>query len=154
MKSVKIREVRNKITESLVVEKDKKIEKIADLFLESQINRTIYVINKKKEMIGYITLKKLLKRLLLEVLGTEFYTKNGSENFYSLSKFASATTAENIMETDYIGIEDEDELDSAVKIMYKYDLQELPVVNGKKEIIGDLNILEIVLGWKKLKEDE
>ncbi|BDU51239.1 CBS domain-containing protein [Haliovirga abyssi] len=154
MKTIKIKDVRNKITKPLIVEKGKKIEEVANLFLDNKINRTIYVINSKKEMVGYITLKKAVKRLLIDMIDSDFYLKSGNENFYSLSKFASANIVDDIMETDYIGISDKDSLDTAVKIMYKFDVQELPVMNENREVIGDLNVLEIIIGWKKIKEEE
>lgn len=151
MKTIKIKDFRNKITKPLIIEQGEKIEEVANLFLDNKINRTIYIVNSKKEMVGYITLKKAVKRLLIDMLDSDFYLKSGNENFYSLSKFASATIVDEIMETDYIGINDKDTLDTAIKIMYKFDVQELPVMNQKREVTGDLNVLEIVLGWKSIK---
>jgi len=151
VKTIKIKDFRNKITKPLIIEQGEKIEEVANLFLDNKINRTIYIVNSKKEMVGYITLKKAVKRLLIDMLDSDFYLKSGNENFYSLSKFASATIVDEIMETDYIGINDKDTLDTAIKIMYKFDVQELPVMNQKREVTGDLNVLEIVLGWKSIK---
>ncbi len=149
MLSIYIKDVRNKITKPLILSEKTNFEEVAELFLVNNTNRTAYIVNKENKLIGYLTLKKLVKRLLIDVLDSDFYIRNGYENYYSLSKFGTAKTVGELMETDPISIMDNDQLGIAVKIMYKFDIQELPVVNENKEVIGDLNILEIVLGWKQ-----
>ena len=154
MINVHIKEVRNKITEPLIIPKETYFEEIADLFLTNKTNRTAYIVDQNKKLLGYLTLKKLVKKLLIDMLDSNFYVKNGYENYYSLSKFGTAKTVAELMETDSIGVTDNDKLDLAVKIMYKFEVQELPVINAKNEVIGDLNILEIVLGWKEINKWE
>jgi Mg/Co/Ni transporter MgtE len=147
MKKIYVKDVRNKITKPLIISEDNLIEKIADKFLESPINRTIYVVNDDEKYSGYIKLTNFLEFILVDMVDTSFY-KNLIDDPYSLGKLFTIKRAKDLMRTENICVKDDDNLEKVVTIMNNYSLQELPVIDNENRIIGDINIHEIILGWK------
>ncbi len=147
MKKIYVKDVRNKITKPLIISEDNLIEKIADKFLESPINRTIYVVNDNEKYSGYIKLTNFLELILVDMVDTSFY-KNLIDDPYSLGKLFTIKRAKDLMRTENICVKDDDNLEKVVTIMNNYSLQELPVIDNENRIIGDINIHEIILGWK------
>ncbi len=147
MKKIYVKDVRNKITKPLIISEDNLIEKIADKFLESPINRTIYVVNDNEKYSGYIKLTNFLELILVDMVDTSFY-KNLIDDPYSLGKLFTIKRVKDLMRTENICVKDDDNLEKVVTIMNNYSLQELPVIDNENRIIGDINIHEIILGWK------
>ena len=151
MKSIFVKDVRNKITSPLIIWENEKLDKIAEKFLSSPINRTIYIIDEEKRFKGYININRFMKIILLDLVEPSFY-KDMLEDAYFLGKIGYAQTAKDIMNKEDIGVKDEDNLQKVVSIMKNYSLQELPVLDNENRVIGDINIHEIILGWKMRSE--
>ena len=147
MNKIFVREVRNKITNPLTVLENDNIEYIADKFLSSPINRTIYVVDNNSKFLGYITVKNFLKIILLDMIDYSVY-KDISQEAYIYGKLGNISKAKDIMIEEDIFVYDNDNLEKVISIMHNFSLQELPVINKDRTLIGDLNIHEIIYGWK------
>ena len=80
---------------------------------------SIYVLNKKKVLIGRLSLKDLITSP----------SKNKIKEIY-------------IPKVDYVNVNDS--ADEVAKLMSKYDLEAIPVVNDKTELLGRITIDDIV----------
>ena len=80
---------------------------------------SIYVLNKKEELIGRLSLKDLIMSP----------SKKKIKQIY-------------IPKVDYVNVNDSGE--DVVKLMTKYDLEAIPVVNDKRKLLGRITIDDIV----------
>ena len=80
---------------------------------------SIYVVNEKNKLIGRLSLKDLI-------------TANSTDKVKDIY----------IPKVDYVTVEQEKE--EVVKVMSKYDLEAIPVVNQKRELLGRITIDDIV----------
>jgi len=91
-------------------------EAINKLRLEAPNKETIYyayVINEKRQLIGFVSLKDLILA-------------------------SSSELIENIMQTDMISANVNDDQEKAARSIQKYDLIALPVINGGNALVGIL----------------
>lgn len=148
MKNIKVFEVRNKISSPLIINENEPIEKIAEKFIKSPVNRSVYIVDEAGIFVGYINITLLLNRVLLDMIDSSFFFKNGFGDAYSLGKLSKAFLAKDFMRVDDITVLDDDLLARGIKIMNNYNIQELPVVDKDNKVIGDLNMNEIILAWE------
>ncbi len=61
-----------------------------------------------------------------------------------------AKTAEDIMRTDPLYVYESDTLEDVAKVMMENKINELPVVDKKDAIIGQINMYEIIDAYLKI----
>ncbi|WP_025027924.1 CBS domain-containing protein [Caldalkalibacillus mannanilyticus] len=104
------------------------------------IYRSIYVIDQDTTLIGIITLKELLKVLAVRsgVNSGKAVSKGKLLDYVSLN-----STAKDIM-IPPISVRKSDSLEKALELFIVHGLEELPVVDEKNILIGDLDAYELV----------
>ena len=126
-----------------VVEEDTPIEEIVDRILEDPVTRTVYVARDNK-LVGMIPVMHLLK-----VSGFHFFGFIPKEELIrsSMKRLIAKNASEIMLDPVYVHMDTT--LEEALKLMIDNNIQEMPVVDEKGEIVGDLNSLEILLAlWK------
>ncbi|HAA82258.1 MAG: CBS domain containing protein [Thermotoga sp. 47_83] len=126
-----------------VVEEDTPIEEIVDRILEDPVTRTVYVARDNK-LVGMIAVMHLLK-----VSGFHFFGFIPKEELIrsSMKRLIAKNASEIMLDPVYVHMDTT--LEEALKLMIDNNIQEMPVVDEKGEIVGDLNSLEILLAlWK------
>ena len=136
MNKIFVREVRNKITNPLTVLENDNIEYIADKFLSSPINRTIYVVDNNSKFLGYITVKNFLKIILLDMIDYSVY-KDISQEAYIYGKLGNISKAKDIMIEHGFPIFKPDESLANVMKRLSCHIYEAPVVHNG-EIVGSI----------------
>ena len=95
------------------------IKKIKEIVPKTEYIQTIYVMNKNKEIVGTVDLR--------EVLTADNNTK-----------------LKEIMEDTFVYVEPELDQEDVAKIVSKYDLNAVPVLNRKKRMLGIIMVDDIV----------
>ena len=143
MKRIKVSKVRKFITqEASIVHKDAGLMEIAKKIVEDPKTRSVYVVDKDNRLIGIIPVNFLAQYLFYEYIPDEFF-------YYKAVKPLEEVRAEDIM-IPPVFVREEDTLNIAFEKMAGNDLRELPVVDNDMKIIGDLNILELIIAWVRL----
>lgn len=122
-----------------VVYENAPIKVVIQELLKDPKSRSIYVIKENKQLSGIITTNILLKTTHF-IKGKKTLRKEDSLNAY---KIISAKIAKDIAHPPIFVYEDTDIVDALEK-MIEENIQEIPIVNENKEVIGDLNCLEIL----------
>jgi len=136
---VKIKDMRMLVTpHPAFVYKDESADEIAKTFIANPRLKSIYVVDDKLQLLGKITLQKLIKHEFMDLLPSNF----GILNFSAL-EFIGKKNAESLMVSP-IYIKDEDTLKTAFVKMYENNLDELPVVDNKRRLIGNIDLLELL----------
>lgn len=146
---VRIKDMRMLVTPHPVfVKKDTSADEIAKTLIANPRLKSVYIVDDKQQLIGKITLKMLIKHEFMDLLPSRFSVLD----FGSL-EFVGEKTAEDLM-IKPVYVKDEDTLKTAFVEMYENDLDELPVVDEKLKLIGNINLLELLTILIEKKEQK
>ena len=137
---MKVKEVHKYITiEPPIVREDAPIKEVIEALLKDPRSRSVYVINDNGILAGIIPTSMILKATHI-LKGKRTLRK---EDAFDAMKISTAKTAKDIMHPPVYVFEEED-IKNVLEEMVIGEYQELPVVDSKKRVIGDLNCLEII----------
>jgi magnesium transporter len=95
------------------------LEKVKEIAPRTEEINILYITNEKKQLIGTVSLRELLV----------------AKNYDKL---------QDIMEDNVISVEPETDQEDVARIVSKYDLHAIPVVNKRKGIIGIITVDDII----------
>ena len=140
MRKITVSEVYKIFTKKpALVSEETSIEDVINELLKDPASRSVYVVNKDNKLSGIITTTVLLKTTHF-LKGKQTLRKEDSLNAY---KIISAKYAKDIAHPPVFVYEDTDIIDALEK-MIDENIQELPIINREKKVIGDLNCLELL----------
>ena len=147
VETVKIKDMRMLVTpHPAFVSKDATTDEIAKVMIANPRLKSVYVVDDKLQLIGKITLKMLIKQEFMNLLP-------GRLSYFGALEFVGKNFAEDIMISP-VFIKDEDTLKTAFVKMYENDLNELPVVDEKRRLIGNIDLLELLTMLIEKKEQK
>ncbi len=147
MRRVTVGSVRSLITtEPSVVVEDATLYEVAEEILRDPKTRSVYVINSERKLVGIIPVIELIQYMYYEYIPSEYITYR-----FPLA-LSRETCAKDIM-LPPVYVRDDDSITEAFRLMFKENLKELPVVDRSMHVIGDLNILELIVAWKEMRAD-
>jgi len=135
--SLKIKDIRMLVTPySGFVEKNASIDDIAKMMIGNPSFKSVYVVDDKQKLVGRVTLKNLIKHEFLNLIPSSF-------EYFNALEFIGDKTAEGIMTTP-LYVKDDDTLKTAFIKMYENNLEELPVVDKNLNLIGNIDLIELL----------
>ncbi len=140
MKKIKVKSVSSIITKvASTVKKDDGPMAIAKAIVADPKTRSVYVVNENNRLLGIIPVINFIQYLFYEYIPDDLL-------YYRAIKPLEAIKAEDIM-LPPVYVKEGDSLDVAFQKMFSENLKELPVVDDDMHVIGDLNILELVIAF-------
>lgn len=145
MKRVKVGKLRKYIVkEPVIISEDETLEEIILAFTSDPRVRVIYVVDKDKRLKGAILLENVINVVFSEHLtGDEF-------SAYKILSWLTKYNARDLM-VPCPWVKDEDLVYDALKRMLEEKVEALPVVDDRGEVIGEINMLEILSLWLERK---
>ena len=128
------------------VSKGASTDEIAKALIANPRLKSVYVVDDKLKLIGKITLKTLIKHEFMGLVPRNF-------SYFGALEFFGKKTAESLMVSP-IYVKDNDTLKTAFVKMYENDLDELPVVDEKLKLIGNIDLLELLIMLIEKKEQK
>jgi len=112
------------------------------------IPRTIYVVNEAGELQGMIPGDRLTATIfdLIDNSLSTFSPRNPLQK-HRLVKQAVSITADSLMIPVPVTITDEKNLAEAMRILFFSNLDQLPVLNEKSQIVGVIRAYDIISEW-------
>lgn len=135
-----------KDTESLIVSDPASVREGVEVFaaveavLEDPRTQTVYVVNKKYRLQGILTINDLLKVSAIQMTPKK---KKTMINIFKYMSLLYSETVNDIMRKP-VSVRMDDKIIHALQLMEKYNLIDLPVVDGNNKLIGELSGLEIL----------
>lgn len=120
----------------LITHPDSSLEQVTEAFLTSPTERDLYVISAEGQIIGHIQYRYLAKALLSEHLPVQ--------SSHQIMERLSSNTAEDLMEHEFVTAHPEEELDNVLHRMLEYKVEDMPVTNGDQQIIGKINLTDVL----------
>ena len=109
---------------------------VAKTFISNPLHKSVYVVDKHLKLVGMITLRNLIKHEFKNLIPEEF------EGFRAL-EFIGNKISKDLMAPP-IFVYDQDSLKSTFLKMYKNNLDQLPVVDKDKHLLGNIDLLELM----------
>jgi len=140
VRRIKVSSIRRFITgQASIVSEDADPMEIAKKMIENPKTRSVYVADNNRKLLGLIPVSYLVQYLFFEYIPDEFL-------YYRAIKPLETVKAKDIM-IPPVYVKEDDSIDVAFQKMASHNIKELPVVNDDLKIIGDLNILELIISW-------
>ena len=140
MRRIKVSSIRRFITgQASIVSEDADPMEIAKKMIENPKTRSVYVADNNRKLLGLIPVSYLVQYLFFEYIPDEFL-------YYRAIKPLETVKAKDIM-IPPVYVKEDDSIDVAFQKMASHSIKELPVVNEDLRIVGDLNILELIISW-------
>ena len=147
VEAVKIKDMRMIVTPyPAFVSKDVTTDEIAKVIIANPRLKSVYVVDDKLQLIGKITLKMLIKHEFMDLVPRGL-------SYFGALEFIGNKTAEDLMVSP-VYVKDDDTLKTAFIEMYENDLDELPVVDKKHRLIGNIDMLELLTMLIEKKEQK
>lgn len=153
MKETRVNEIRKFITvEPVIVLEDDSVQEIIDIFIGNPVTRAVYVVDKSDNFIGIITIQDILKRISLDFHSLSSLYTSPTFTGYNIALSAKDATAGDIMDPEVYFVHDDDPIDEAFNLLFKNNAGEIPVVDENDKLVGDLNVVELLVLWKQNQE--
>ncbi len=148
MKETKVGEIRKLITvEPIVVVEKEQIENIIKIFIDNPIIRAVYVVDKKHRLVGIITMQDILKKISIDFSSMASIYSDSSFSGYKIASSWNKTKAMDLMDPEIYYVTDNDPIEKAFNLLFSNRAGEIPVVDKGEKLIGDLNIIELLVLW-------
>lgn len=148
-KNKRVKEIRELLVKKpKITSPDSSLENLIDKILSGAKSRHVYVTDKNNKLLGSIRLNSLIDYIFPNTIFL-----GSIENFmiYPISKKIFLKTANEIMNIDPSYVKDETLITDMIKIMKNEQINELPVVDKNMIIIGEVNLFEVLIYYKKNK---
>jgi CBS domain-containing protein len=151
VETMKIKDMRMLITPyPTFVHTSATADEVAKAFIANPMLKSVYVVDANLRLLGMITLKMLIKHEFKNLI------PSAVESFRAL-EFIGKETAEDLMFLP-VYVHDDDTLKTAFVKMYEHSLDQLPVVDRKKKLLGNIDLVELLTiliekKEKKMKKD-
>jgi len=150
MRNSKIGDIRKLITGNpTYVHEDSGIEEVVGKFIDNPVIRAVYVVDKDLKLKGIITIYEILKKVSIDFYSTSFFHSSTSFTGYSVISSISEIYAKDFMNPEIYYIKDNDSVEKAFQLLFTKKAGEIPVVDDNLKLIGDLNVIELLVLWKK-----
>lgn len=142
MKTTKVKNARKLITEKpSVIQENASLKELVLAITEDARTRALYVVDEDKKLQGTITLRELIKAAFV------YHIRSVPVPWHSIYHTLVETTAGQVMSPEVIFAKDEDNLETVLNRMLENDIEEIPVVDDRMRVIGELNLLELLTAW-------
>ncbi len=140
MKNITVGEIYKTFTvKPPVLHENAKIQDIIKILLEDPQSRSVYIVDNNNKLTGIISTLLIMKATHI-IKGKKTILK---EDVFNAIRISKASEAKDIMHPPIYVYENDKILDVLEK-MSSENIQELPVVDKNKHVLGDLNCLEIL----------
>ncbi len=154
MKETKVREIRQFITvEAAIVLEDATIGEIINIFIENPVTRAVYVVSTRDILVGIITIHDILKKVSIDFLSLSTLYSTASFSGYKIASVLKDSTAKDLMNPEVYYVHDDDPIEKAFNLLFQHNAGEVPVVDDEERIIGDLNIVELLVLWNQNNQE-
>ncbi len=148
MKESKVGEIRRLITvKPAIVLEDEQVENVIKMFIDNPVIRAVYVIDDEERLVGIITMQDILKKISIDFSSMASIYSESNFSGYKIASTRNKTTARDLMDPEIYYVLDTDPIEKAFNLLFTNKAGEIPVVDNKERLIGDLNIVELLVLW-------
>ncbi len=141
MRNVKVKEILPfSFTDPSIVYENADVKEVARKMVEDHQTREVYVKDIEDHFLGVITLRRLARCVFVSETPVQ-------KSAVSLLELMSAKTARDLALRKPTYVYEDDSFEKLLKVMFRFDINEIPVLDSQDRIIGNINMLEIISAW-------
>jgi CBS domain-containing protein len=145
-----VRDIRHLLVETpSVVHSDASLEELLAAMIDDTQTRHVYVVDDQNVMIGSIRMNSVVEYFFPLEMVVEF----GSTLNIAKTSIFSATTARDLMNPTPRFVYESTSLGEMARILMREHINELPVVDEDKHLIGQVNVYELIAAYLKESKD-
>ena len=150
LNDLKVGDVLNLVVENpSSIEPDAPLVELLDKILEDTRTRHVYVVDENKKLLGVVRMITVIGVLFpLQAIGAEM----SDPQLFSHINLDGKTVRE-IMKSEFISVRLDTRLQDMAAILLKEKITELPVVNENNQLIGQVNMYEIIQIYLRLRAE-
>ncbi|RKX75138.1 MAG: hypothetical protein DRP60_09240, partial [Spirochaetes bacterium] len=107
----------------------------------------VYVIDEKERLVGIITMQDILKKISIDFSSMASIYSESNSFGYKIASSRNKNTARDLMDPEIYYVLDIDPIEKAFNLLFSNKAGEIPVVDKNERLIGDLNIIELLILW-------
>ncbi len=145
-----IRDVHRLIIENAAtIGADRPLTELLQKIIADPRSRHVYVVDEEGTLIGSVRLNAIVKQLF------PMTTAASSGEYRTLEILATydAKTVSDLMNESPVFVQEETTVNEAVQLMVAEGVNELPVVDEKRRVTGEINFLEVIAAYLKAKRN-
>jgi len=145
---VQVKEVMSK--EVITVKRSTTLRQLLEIFAKFHMFPLIPVIEENNRLVGIISFRNLINAFRpheLEVLKTVPFLDEKKEDIFKIDlteEIGNLVVVEDIMEKNFISIQEETSLEEAFSLMELHLKEEFPVVDKRGRLMGMIGIFDII----------
>jgi CBS domain-containing protein len=112
------------------------MEAVAETFLSHPDLRDMYIVSGDGTVLGFIRHRRLAQILLSEYLPIQ--------SRHQIIERVSGGSARELMEADFVSAHPEEQLDNVLNRMLEYEVEDMPVLDDRRRIVGNINLTEVL----------
>lgn len=146
LKGLKVRDLRRLLIENpAVVPLGTSLTEALEKLLEDPRVRHVYVVDAQERLVGVVRMHQLVRWLFPWAV---LYECDAELPFGRLPDF-DATVVDDIMLEAPLFLEEEDEVDRVAELLLQGGVNELPVVDARRKLVGQLSVYEVFSAYLK-----
>ena len=140
MKTLLVRELlAHSTVKPRAVQADSSLRHVVQELIDDRWTRDIYVVDEHQHLLGSITLRRLAR----------FVFAHSVPNLSSaeMLELVSVRHAGDLVQRKAPRVTLNDHLEHLLDVMFRADINEIPVVDANDKLVGALNMLDLVASW-------
>jgi CBS domain-containing protein len=123
-----------------VARADATLREIAELLIENHTTREVYLVDEEDRFYGLITAHRF---------GHYLFTHHvpDQSSATELLDLVSARNAHDLAIKKAVCVSEDDSLETLLDLMFRFDVDEIPVVDSRRAIVGKIGMLELIAAW-------
>lgn len=122
------------------VRADEGIQRVVEQMIADRSTRDVYLVGDDDRFFGVITLRRLARFLFAQDVPD---LSSAAEMLHLVSARTAGHLA--IRKTAFVG--EDDPLTRVLEVMFRFDINEVPVLDADRRVTGCLSMLELVAAW-------
>lgn len=150
LEKVYVRDIRDLIVkEPARIKPECSVDELLRKIVEDPRTRHVYVVDDKGRLVGSVRFRDVVEHLFADTVMKE----KGEVFVLSYHLLYKPETAYDLMNSDPHYVREDTLLGEVIRIMIAEKINELPVVDSNKCVIGEINMLEIIAGYLSRKSE-
>jgi len=128
-------------TRPSIVRADATLRDVAERLVEDRTTREVYLVDETNRFYGVITVRRLAHYVFTHDLPAHSST-------VELLDLVSARNAGDLAIKKAVCVAEDDSLEHLLDVMFRFDVDEIPVVDAERVIVGKIGMLELIAAWR------
>lgn len=119
---------------------DATVREVVELLIQDRSTREVYLVDADSRFCGVITLRRLARSVFSHHVSPEVSATD-------LLELVSARNARDLAIGKAAHVGEDDPLETLFDVFFRFDIDELPVLNSEGAVVGCLSLLDVMAAW-------